>query len=160
MKMRRTLFFTALLLACGAAPAAETDAQRVDAVLPQVTAWRRDIHQHPELSNREVRTSKIVADELKKLGYTVHAGLAHTGVTGVLIGGRPGPKLAIRADMDALPVTEQVDLPFASHAKGEYLGKTVGVMHACGHDAHTAMLLGLAEALSKMRKDLPGEVMF
>jgi amidohydrolase len=111
------------------------------------------------LSNREVRTSKIVADELKKLGYTVHTGLAHTGVTGVLIGGRPGPKLAIRADMDALPVTEQVDLPFASKAHGEYQGKTVGVMHACGHDAHTAMLLGLAEILAGMKKDLPGSVM-
>jgi len=155
------MFFATLLLALGAgnAPAAETGAQRVDAVLPQITAWRRDIHQHPELSNREVRTSKIVADELKKLGYTVRTGLAHTGVTGVLVGGKPGPKLAIRADMDALPVTEQVDLPFASKAKGEYQGKTVGVMHACGHDAHTAMLLGLAEIFAGMKKDLPGSVM-
>ncbi|HTI95063.1 MAG TPA: amidohydrolase [Rudaea sp.] len=153
--------FAALLLALGsgAAPAAQTDAQRVDAVLPQIVAWRRDIHQHPELSNREVRTSKLVADELNKLGYTVRTGLAHTGVTGVLVGGRPGPKLAIRADMDALPVTEQVDLPFASKATGEYLGKTVGVMHACGHDAHTAMLLGLAEVFAGMKKDLPGQVM-
>jgi amidohydrolase len=151
----------ALLLALGssAAPAAETDAQRVDAVLPQIVAWRRDIHEHPELSNREVRTSKIVADELKKLGYTVRTGLAHTGVTGVLVGGRPGPKLAIRADMDALPVTEPAGLPFASKATGEYLGKTVGVMHACGHDAHTAMLLGLAEIFAGMKKDLPGQVM-
>ena len=159
--MCRNILFAALLLALGtsAAPAAETDAQRVAAVLPQIVAWRRDIHQHPELSNREVRTSKIVADELKKLGYTVHTGLAHTGVTGVLVGGKPGPKLAIRADMDALPVTEQVDLPFASKATGEYLGKTVGVMHACGHDAHTAMLLGLAEIFASMKKDLPGQVM-
>ncbi len=159
--MQKNLLLVALLLAfgTGAGSAAETDAQRVDAVLPQVTAWRRDIHQHPELSNREVRTSKLVADELKKLGYSVHTGLAHTGVTGVLVGARPGPKLAIRADMDALPVTEQVDLPFASKAKGEYLGKTVGVMHACGHDAHTAMLLGLAEIFASMKKDLPGSVM-
>jgi amidohydrolase len=111
------------------------------------------------LSNRETHTSKIVADELKKLGYTVRTGLAHTGVTGVLVGGKPGPKLAIRADMDALPVTEAVDLPFASKATGEYLGKTVGVMHACGHDAHTAMLLGLAEIFAGMKKDLPGQVM-
>lgn len=159
--MQKNLLLVALLLAfgTGAGSAAETDAQRVDAVLPQVTAWRRDIHQHPELSNREVRTSKLVADELKKLGYSVHTGLAHTGVTGVLVGARPGPKLAIRADMDALPVTEQVDLPFASKAKGEYQGKTVGVMHACGHDAHTAMLLGLAEIFASMKKDLPGSVM-
>jgi amidohydrolase len=128
-------------------------------VLPQIIAWRRDLHQHPELSNRETRTSKIVADELKKLGYTVRTGLAHTGVTGVLVGGKPGPKLAIRADMDALPVTEAVDLPFASKATGEYLGKTVGVMHACGHDAHTAMLLGLAEIFAGMKEDLPGQVM-
>jgi amidohydrolase len=149
----------ALLAGANAAPAVETDAQRVQAVLPQITAWRRDIHQHPELSNREVRTSKLVADELKKLGYTVRTGLAHTGVTGVLVGGKPGPKLAIRADMDALPVTEQDDLPFASKATGEYLGKTVGVMHACGHDAHTAMLLGLAEIFAGMKTDLSGQVM-
>ncbi|HMM56385.1 MAG TPA: amidohydrolase [Rudaea sp.] len=159
--MSKDMFFAALLLALGSgtAPAAETDAQGVEAVLPQIVAWRRDLHQHPELSNREVRTSKIVADELKKLGYTVRTGLAHTGVTGVLVGAKPGPKLAIRADMDALPVTEQVDLPFASKAKGEYLGKTVGVMHACGHDAHTAMLLGLAEVFAGMKKELPGSVM-
>lgn len=156
-----TKLFCALALLAGAnaAPAVETDAPRVQAVLPQITAWRRDIHRHPELSNREVRTSKLVADELNKLGYTVRTGLAHTGVTGVLVGGRPGPKLAIRADMDALPVTEQDDLPFASKARGEYLGKTVGVMHACGHDAHTAMLLGLAEIFAGMKKDLPGQVM-
>jgi amidohydrolase len=139
--------------------AAETNAQMVQAELPQITAWRRDLHQHPELSNREVRTAKLVADELKKLGYEVRTGIAHTGVVGILKGGKPGPKLAIRADMDALPVTEQVDLPFASKATGEYLGKTVGVMHACGHDAHTAMTLGLAVILAKLRPQLPGEVM-
>jgi amidohydrolase len=101
----------------------------------------------------------LIADELKKLGYDVRTGIAHNGVTGVLKGGRPGPRLAIRADIDALPVTEQVDLPFASKASGEYLGKKVGVMHACGHDAHTAMTLGLAEILARMRGNLPGEVM-
>jgi amidohydrolase len=151
--------FMALTAAAWAAQAAETTTQRVDGVLPQETVWRRDLHQHPELSNHEFRTSKLVADELKKLGYEVHTGIAHTGVTGALKGGKPGPKLAIRADMDALPVTEQVDLPFASKAKGEYLGREVGVMHACGHDAHTAMTLGLAVILAQMRKDLPGEVM-
>jgi len=149
----------AIFLALTGIAQADAPADRVDAVLPQVTAWRRDLHQHPELSNREFRTSKLVADELKKLGYEVRTGIAHTGVVGILKGGKPGPKLAIRADMDALPVTEQVDLPFASKAKGEYQGHEVGVMHACGHDAHTAMTLGVAVILAKIRAELPGEVM-
>jgi len=158
--MYKNALAMALLSICsGACAAAETNAQLVHAALPQITAWRRDIHQHPELSNREVRTSKLVADELKKLGYDVRTGIAHTGVVGVLKGGLPGPKLAIRADMDALPVTEQVELPFASKVTGEYLGKTVGVMHACGHDAHTAMQLGLATILAKLRPQLHGQVM-
>lgn len=149
-----------VLAACvaGTAHAADTT-QLVQGALPQVTAWRRDIHQHPELSNRETRTSALVAAQLKKLGLEVHTGIAHTGVVGILKGGKPGPRLAIRADMDALPVTEEVDLPFASKAKGEYRGKPTGVMHACGHDAHTAMLLGLATVLAGMKRDLPGEVM-
>lgn len=158
---------TALALALAAAAIAPLHAATADTAqamaqqeLPQVTAWRRDIHQHPELSNREVRTSALVAAELKKLGLEVHTGIAHTGVVGLLKGDLPGPRLAIRADMDALPVTEQVDLPFASKAKGEYRGKTVGVMHACGHDAHTAMLLGMAQALSGMKKQLHGSVLF
>ncbi|HJT96679.1 MAG TPA: amidohydrolase [Rhodanobacteraceae bacterium] len=155
-----TLVAAVLVALSSAASADESVGQTTQALLPEITAWRRDLHQHPELSNREVRTSKFVAAELKKLGYEVRTGIAHTGVTGVLKGGKPGPKLAIRADMDALPVTEEVDLPFASKAKGEYLGKTVGVMHACGHDAHTAMTLGVAEALAKRRADLAGEVMF
>jgi len=149
----------AATLMAGSAYAADTT-QAVQGELSQVTAWRRDIHQHPELGNRETRTSALVAAQLKKLGLEVHTGIAHTGVVGILKGGKPGPKLAIRADMDALPVTEEVDLPFASKAKGEYRGKTTGVMHACGHDAHTAMLLGLATMLASMKKDLPGEVMF
>ena len=124
-------------LSATAASAAESTQQVTQSLLPDITAWRRDLHQHPELSNREQRTSKFVAAELKKFGYDVRTGIAHTGVVGVLKGGKPGPKLAIRADMDALPVTEPAGLPFASTAKGEYLGKTVGVMHACGHDAHT-----------------------
>lgn len=158
--MRQTVLALALAASfLGTAHAADTT-QLVQGELAQVTAWRRDIHQHPELSNRETRTSALVAAQLKKLGLEVHTGIAHTGVVGILKGGRPGPKLAIRADMDALPVTEEVDLPFASRAKGEYRGKPTGVMHACGHDAHTAMLLGLATVLAGMRKDLPGEVMF
>lgn len=159
--MNRKLLVAGLLLGfAAAAPATPTtQAQLVADELPQITTWRRDLHQHPELSNREFRTAKIVAAELQRLGYQVRTDVAHTGVVGILKGGKPGPKLAIRADMDALPVTEEVDLPFASHAKGEYLGKTVGVMHACGHDAHTAMTLGLANIFAKMRGDLPGEVM-
>ena len=157
--MYKNALAIALLSISSSTAVAATNAQLVHDALPQITAWRRDIHQHPELSNREVRTSKLVADELKKLGYEVRTGIAHTGVVGVLNGGLPGPKLAIRADMDALPVTEQLDLPFASKATGEYLGKSVGVMHACGHDAHTAMQLGLAQILAKLRPQLHGQIM-
>jgi amidohydrolase len=159
--MRSSLLFAAVLVALSSVASAEETAQQsTQALLPEITAWRRDLHQHPELSNREVRTSKFVADELKKLGYTVRTGIAKTGVTGTMKFGKPGPKLAIRADMDALPVTEDLDLPFKSTVKGEYNGKTVGVMHACGHDAHTAMTLGVAEALAKRKNELSGEVMF
>lgn len=126
----------------------------------QMRDWRRDFHQHPELSNHEVRTAGIVAKELRKMGYEVRTGIAHTGVTAMLKGGKPGPRLAIRADMDALPVTEEVELPFASKARGEYLGKEVGVMHACGHDAHMAMTLAVARVLAAHRAELAGEVMF
>lgn len=134
--------------------------RRVDAVTPKVVAWRRDIHQHPELGNREVRTARLVADHLRSLGLEVQTGVAHTGVVAVLKGGRPGPVVALRADMDALPVTEQVNLPFASKVKTEYNGQEVGVMHACGHDNHVAILLGAAEVLAGMRAELPGTVKF
>jgi amidohydrolase len=133
---------------------------QVKAAEQQVIAWRRDIHQHPELGNRETRTSKIVADHLKSLGMEVRTGLAHTGVVGVLKGGKPGPVVALRADMDALPVTEPAGLAFASTAKAEYNGQQVGVMHACGHDAHTAILMGAAKILAGMKADLPGTVVF
>lgn len=140
---------------------ADADVQRrVDAVTPKVVAWRRDIHQHPELGNREVRTARLVADHLRGLGLEVQTGVAHTGVVAVLKGGRPGPVVALRADMDALPVTEQVDLPFASKVKTEYNGQPVGVMHACGHDNHVAILMGAAEVLAGMRAELPGTVKF
>ena len=158
--MRHSAMFLLAGITCfSAGVSAESATQSAQGVLKDETAWRRDFHEHPELSNRETRTAGIIAAELKKLGYEVRTGIAHTGVTGVLKGGRPGPKLAIRSDIDALPVTEQVDLPFASKAKSEYLGKTVGVMHACGHDAHMAMLLGLAKIFAGMKKDLPGEIM-
>ncbi|KAF1699077.1 N-acyl-L-amino acid amidohydrolase [Pseudoxanthomonas jiangsuensis] len=126
----------------------------------QVIDWRRDFHQHPELSNREERTARVVAEELRKIGLQPRTGIAHHGVVAILKGGKPGPKIALRADMDALPVTERSGLPFASKATGEYRGETVGVMHACGHDAHTGILLGVAKALVAMKEQLPGEVMF
>ena len=139
-------------------------AREIDAgterVLPSVVAWRRDIHQHPELSNREVRTAKLVADHLTRLGLEVRTGVAHTGVVGVLRGGKPGPVVALRADMDALPVTELVDLPFKSTVRTEFNGQEVGVMHACGHDNHVAILMGVAEVLAGMKADIPGTVKF
>ncbi len=128
-------------------------------VKADVVAWRRDFHQHPELSNREERTSAKVAEHLRKLGLKPLTGIARHGVVAIIEGGKPGPKIALRADMDALPVTEQVDLPFASKATATFRGETVGVMHACGHDAHTGILLGIADALVAMKKDLPGQVM-
>ena len=138
---------------------AEID-RRAGQVQSKVIAWRRDIHQHPELSNRETRTAELVANHLRSLGMDVRTGVAHTGVVGVLRGGKPGPVVALRADMDALPVTEEVDLPFASKVRTTYNGQDVGVMHACGHDSHTAMLMGAAEVLAGMRADLPGTVKF
>jgi amidohydrolase len=138
---------------------AEID-RRAAAVTDSVVAWRRDIHQHPELGNRETRTAALVADHLKALGLEVRTGVAHTGVVAVLRGGKPGPVVALRADMDALPVTEEVNLPFKSAARAVYNGQDVGVMHACGHDTHTAMLLGVATVLAGMRAELPGTVKF
>jgi amidohydrolase len=132
----------------------------LDAVDPKVIAWRRDFHQNPELSNREVRTAKIVADHLRKLGLPVETGIAHTGVVALLKTGRPGPTIALRADMDALPVVERTDVPFRSTAKSNYRGEEVGVMHACGHDSHTAVLMGVAEALVNAKDSLRGNILF
>lgn len=134
--------------------------ERAKAIEQKLIAWRRDIHQHPELGNLETRTAALVADHLRKLGMEVKTGVAVTGVVGLLKGGKSGPVVALRADMDALPVKEQVDLPFASKAKGMYLGKEVDVMHACGHDTHTAMLMATAEVLAGMKDHLPGSVKF
>ncbi len=131
------------------------------AVEAQVVAWRRDLHQHPELGNREFRTAAIVAEHLKALGLDeVRTGVAHTGVVGLLKGGLPGPVVALRADMDGLPVTEQVDLPFASKARTQWNGEEVGVMHACGHDCHVAILMGVAQVLAGLRAQLRGSVKF
>ena len=130
------------------------------AIESDVIEWRRDIHANPELSNREFRTAALVADHLRSLGMEVRTEVAHTGVVGFLQGGKPGPIVALRADMDALPVTEMVDLPFASKVRTTYNGMDVGVMHACGHDNHVAILMGVASVLSTMKEDLPGSVKF
>ncbi len=131
-----------------------------DAVEPRVIAWRRDFHANPELGNREVRTAGIVAAHLRALGMEVREQVAYTGVVALLKGGRPGPVVALRADMDALPVVEQTDVPFASKVRAEWNGQACGVMHACGHDAHTAILMGVAEVLAGMRSRIPGAVKF
>jgi amidohydrolase len=128
--------------------------------MAKVLDWRRDIHAHPELGNNETRTSALVAEHLRKLGLQVRTGIAKTGVVAILKGGHPGKLLALRADMDALPVTEQVDLPFASKVTVQYRGQTTGVMHACGHDSHVANLLGVADLLTAMKDQLHGDVMF
>ncbi len=144
--------------------AATTLDQRIDAAAKKVESrvieTRRDIHQHPELGNRETRTSKIVADRLRELGIEVRTPIAHTGVVGILKGGRPGRVVALRADMDALPVVEQVDVPFKSTVRTTFNGHDVGVMHACGHDAHVAILLGVAEVLAGIKDEIPGTVKF
>ncbi len=134
--------------------------RRVAAVMPQVITWRRDFHEHPELGNRETRTEKVIAEYLRSIGLEVREGIAHTGIVATLRGGKPGGVVALRSDMDALPVAEQVDLPFASKVRSTYAGQDVGVMHACGHDAHMAMLLGAATVLSQMKAQLPGTVKF
>src|SRR5690348_1682365 len=151
-------------LACGkpgdGAPLEEEVRKRAGAVERKLIAWRRDIHQHPELGDQEKRTSRLVAKHLRGLGLEVRTGLARTGVVGVLRGGKPGRTVALRADMDALPVQEPQGLPFASKTKQPFLGTEVPVMHACGHDAHTAMLMGVAEVLAGMKDQLPGTVLF
>ena len=153
-----SLLLPAAAVAAGPQPRPEV-AAAAQSLRQQVIDWRRDFHRHPELSNREVRTGKAIADALRAMGLKPRTGVAGHGVTAVIEGGLPGPRIALRADMDALPVTEQTGLPFASTAKGEYRGQAVGVMHACGHDAHMAILLGVAKALVAQRAQLPGQVL-
>ena len=133
---------------------------RMTAVMPKVVAWRRDIHEHPELSNQETRTAALVEKHLRALGLEVQPNVGKTGVVGILRGGKPGPVVALRADMDALPVTELVDLPFKSTVRTMYNGQEVGVMHACGHDNHVAIMMGTAEVLAGMKERIPGTVKF
>ncbi len=135
-------------------------AARSAAIQPKLVEWRRHIHQNPELSNREFKTAAYITEHLQHLGLEIQTGVAKTGVVAILKGGKPGPVMALRADMDALPVKERVILPFASTDSADYLGQKVPVMHACGHDAHVAMLLGVAEVLSGMKKDIAGTVKF
>jgi amidohydrolase len=163
--MRQTLLAVVAVASTLVAPGSAQDlAREIDtraaAVLPKVVSWRRDIHQHPELSNREVRTATLVADHLRALGFEVQTNVAKTGVVGLLRGGRPGKVVALRADMDALPITEMVNLPFKSVEKSTYNGQDVGVMHGCGHDAHVAMLMGVAEVLAGLKEQIPGSVKF
>jgi len=134
--------------------------KKANEIETKVIAWRRDFHEHPELGNTEIRTAGIIAKHLESLGITVKTGIAKTGVVGILKGGKPGPVVALRADMDGLPVTERVDVPFASKVKTQYNGQEVGVMHACGHDSHVAILMGVAEVLASMQKDIQGTVKF
>lgn len=167
------LFFVSVHLACVTAqgPSVENIASpdsdirtTIDKMANEIDAkviqWRRQIHQNPELSNREFKTGEMVAKHLESLGIEVHRNVAKTGVKGILRGGKPGPVVALRADMDALPVTERVDIPFASKVKSTYNGIETGVMHACGHDTHVAMLMGAAEILSNIKNELKGTVVF
>lgn len=163
--MKRALI--AAVLAAASAPAwsqhsphaAEID-RGADRIEQKVIAWRRDIYQNPELGNQEFRTSKLVADHLRSLGLEVRTGVGVTGVVGVLRGGKPGRVVALRADMDALPVTDLTGLPYASKTKAMWMGQETGVMHACGHDGHVAILMGVAEILAGMKDRIPGSVKF
>ena len=156
----KLLFLTLLLVPSSlflcAQKKSNTDKQirstAADKIESKCIAWRRDIHQNPELGNNEYRTAKIIADHLRSLGIEVKEGVGKTGVVGILKGAKPGPCIALRADMDALPIVERVDLPFASKVKSTYNGQEVGVMHACGHDTHVAILMSVAEILSRYEK--------
>jgi amidohydrolase len=154
------LFQQSIVHAQGTAAANPALVKEVAAIGPKCIAWRRQIHQQPELSSREFNTAKLIAAHLRSLGLEVKEGVAHTGVVGILKGGKPGPVIGLRADMDALPVVEESTLAFASKVKAEYNGQQVGVMHACGHDTHVAMLMSAAEILSKHKADLSGTVKF
>ncbi|WP_184543965.1 amidohydrolase [Mucilaginibacter sp. FT3.2] len=162
MRTRAVLFF----LLFGVQAFAQNTAQKTqisnkaEALKDQVIAWRRDFHEHPELGNHEVRTSAIIAKHLQSLGIEVQTGVATTGVVGILKGGKPGPVVALRADMDGLPVVERTPVPFASKVKTTYNGQEVGVMHACGHDSHMAILMAVAQVLSGMKSELHGTVKF
>lgn len=162
MKKILTLLFTGLTLNTFAQSDAlkQKVAAKADAIEKKIIEWRRDFHEHPELGNQEFRTAEIIAKHLKSLGIEVKTGVAKTGVVGILKGGKPGPVVALRADMDGLPVPERTDVPFASKVKAQFNGEQVSVMHACGHDSHMAILMGVAEVLAGMKNDINGTVKF
>jgi amidohydrolase len=164
----RKLYFILILFILSIQLHAQSDVAKLkervstaaDKIETKCITWRRDIHEHPELGNREIRTAKLISAHLKKLGIEVKEGIAKTGVVGILHGGTPGPCIALRADMDALPIIENVNIPFASKEKSIYNGQEVGVMHACGHDSHVAMLMSVAEILAGMKNEIRGTVKF
>jgi amidohydrolase len=163
--MKKTLFFTLIVFFSGIINAQNSVlktkiSQKANALESKVVQWRRDFHQNPELGNREFKTAEKIASYLQSIGIEVKTGIAKTGVVGILRGGKAGPVVALRADMDALPVKERVNLPFASKIEGEYNNQKVSVMHACGHDTHVAMLMGTATILAEFRKDIKGTVKF
>jgi amidohydrolase len=164
--MRRSLF-TCMIAFVGIPAFAQTPKAlydyvqtAADKIEPKTISWRRDFHEHPELGNNEIRTAKIIAEHLRKLGMEVTEGVGKTGVVGLLKGGSPGPVIALRADIDGLPIVERVNLPFASKAKSTYNGQEVGVMHACGHDTHIAIMMSVAEVLAGMKDKIKGSVKF
>ncbi|MBU6159035.1 MAG: amidohydrolase [Bacteroidetes bacterium] len=161
MKFISSFLLFCCLALCSRAQSIEDKINKAaENILPKIQTWRRHIHQHPELGNREFQTMAYIANHLRSLGIDVKTGVAKTGVVGILKGGKPGPVIALRADMDALPIEERTNIPFKSTSKAEYLGDTVSVMHACGHDTHVAILMGTAEVLATHRKEIPGTVKF
>jgi amidohydrolase len=156
----RKIIILAVLLATVSNVKSQTVDELITKVEPKIIEWRRYFHQHPELSNREFKTSEKIAKHLKSLGLEVQEGIAHTGVVGILKGNKPGPVVALRADIDALPVTERTPVPFASKVMSTYNGIETGVMHACGHDAHIAILMATAEVLTQMKDKINGTVKF
>lgn len=160
MPMALLIFSLSTSFGQGAVALKSKIAQKAESLEAKVVTWRRDFHQNPELGNREFKTAEKIATHLRALGIEVKTGVGKTGVVGVLKGGKPGPVVALRADMDGLPVKERVDIPFASKATGEYNGQPVSIMHACGHDTHVAILMGTAEILASMKSELKGTVKF
>ena len=157
--MKNTLVISLLLLSANAQSDLKEQLNiEIDSIMDKVVEWRHDIHEHPELGNREFRTAKKVTDHLTSLGISVETGIAYTGVVGLLTGDLPGPTIAIRADMDALPVVEKTGLSYASKVTTTYMGNEVGVMHACGHDAHVAILMGVAEFFAKNKDQVKGKI--
>ena len=159
-KFGLTFIICSSFFAASAQDISKTIETKATAIQAKLVEWRRHLHEHPELGNREYNTAAYITEHLKKLGIEIQTGVAKTGVVGILKGGKPGPCIGLRADMDALPVKERVNIPYASKDSALFLGEKVPVMHACGHDAHVAMLMGTAEVLSAMKKDIAGTVKF